>query len=362
MADTTFTEVFQSEYRDFESPGSTVPHEPNKPVIRSIGPMLDAALAAAATGPLAYGTWANLNGDTTRPANTYAVVGANDTGTHTDPVVGGTVPNAGLYSYSTSPAGWRRIGPANGPQQVIPSTSEVLSPNIWSVAPRAGYTAPAGDFGSRYYVFAAPADSGPSTYITISGITSVGDPRLLVGPLMTQVVAGEIKKGATCIVRYRNHDQDTPQQFRMEIIAGWNPVIAQPPQSFFRLSKTGRTNNYVDLGSAIGLTFPNATGVGTVFAWVVEDDPVPEFQFLVRLSGINPVDGFPLRDLSLNDVDPLSIKRGDVLFFVRQNASDTWFVALNAHGEAGAVESSGGVDAYYYSGAAAMTALKAQGR
>ncbi len=30
-----------------------------------------------------------------------------DSGTHTDPVVGGVVPNAGIYTWSTSPAGWR---------------------------------------------------------------------------------------------------------------------------------------------------------------------------------------------------------------------------------------------------------------
>jgi hypothetical protein len=33
-----------------------------------------------------------------------------DAGTHTDPVVGGTVPNQGLYAWSSSPAGWKRIG------------------------------------------------------------------------------------------------------------------------------------------------------------------------------------------------------------------------------------------------------------
>lgn len=34
----------------------------------------------------------------------------SDTGTHTDPVAGGTVANAGRYSWSVSPAGWQRIG------------------------------------------------------------------------------------------------------------------------------------------------------------------------------------------------------------------------------------------------------------
>lgn len=44
----------------------------------------------------------------------YAGQGAEvldtDAGTHTDPVAGGTVSNGGRYSWSTSPAGWRRIG------------------------------------------------------------------------------------------------------------------------------------------------------------------------------------------------------------------------------------------------------------
>jgi hypothetical protein len=33
-----------------------------------------------------------------------------DGGTHTDPVVGGTVDNNGIYSWSVSPAGWQRLG------------------------------------------------------------------------------------------------------------------------------------------------------------------------------------------------------------------------------------------------------------
>lgn len=38
------------------------------------------------------------------------LVSVYDTGTHTDPVVGGTVPNSGEYTWSASPAGWRRVG------------------------------------------------------------------------------------------------------------------------------------------------------------------------------------------------------------------------------------------------------------
>lgn len=61
-------------------------------------------------GPLAIvvGSWTQLSTIT----GSYAAQGAevyNDTGTHTDPVTSATVPNAGIYSWSTSPAGWQWI-------------------------------------------------------------------------------------------------------------------------------------------------------------------------------------------------------------------------------------------------------------
>lgn len=73
----------------------------------------DAAAAAAAeaqSSALTCATWALLSGLTGATAGTGAEVLDADTGTHTDPVVGGTVANAGRYSWSASPAGWRRIG------------------------------------------------------------------------------------------------------------------------------------------------------------------------------------------------------------------------------------------------------------
>jgi hypothetical protein len=46
-----------------------------------------------------------------------------DAGTHTDPVVGGTVANEGIYAWSTSPAGWRRLGARNDLAAGIPQPS-----------------------------------------------------------------------------------------------------------------------------------------------------------------------------------------------------------------------------------------------
>lgn len=100
-------------FRDMESPGSTVPHEPEKDEIRALFATVDDEIQDFAdivlSGRLEYETWVLLSGITTT-AGIVGAVNPADTGTHTDPVVGGTVANSGVYRYSTSPAGWKRIG------------------------------------------------------------------------------------------------------------------------------------------------------------------------------------------------------------------------------------------------------------
>lgn len=54
-------------------------------------------------------TYADLAVITTDPEGSPAEVPTTDTGTHTDPVVGGTVNNSGIFRWSASPAGWERI-------------------------------------------------------------------------------------------------------------------------------------------------------------------------------------------------------------------------------------------------------------
>lgn len=63
-----------------------------------------------ASNAVPFTTWTALAAATGMSAGDKATVLAADTGTHTDPVVGGTVNNAGVYTYSASPAGWRRTG------------------------------------------------------------------------------------------------------------------------------------------------------------------------------------------------------------------------------------------------------------
>jgi len=69
---------------------------------------LRAEITAAAHGAYAAPTWTALTAIVGTRLGQRAEVPISDTGTHTDPVVGGTVPNSGKFAWSTSPAGWRR--------------------------------------------------------------------------------------------------------------------------------------------------------------------------------------------------------------------------------------------------------------
>jgi hypothetical protein len=59
-------------------------------------------------GASLHKTYTQLTAVTGMTAGQSAIV-LIDAGTHTDPVVGGTVSNTGIFRYSTSPAGWERI-------------------------------------------------------------------------------------------------------------------------------------------------------------------------------------------------------------------------------------------------------------
>ncbi|WP_457814134.1 SGNH/GDSL hydrolase family protein [Sinorhizobium meliloti] len=104
------------------------PVEPDKYVIRSIGPTIDTKIAntasdlqtqineveliaeAASVGLVQKGTWAQLSAIAGSANGQAGRVAGPDAGTHADPVVGGTVANEGEYAWSTSPAGWQRVG------------------------------------------------------------------------------------------------------------------------------------------------------------------------------------------------------------------------------------------------------------
>ena len=96
-------------------PGSG-PNNASKSEIRSVFAQVDTldaritAIEGADHVPvLVRATWAALAPLTGTTAGQRAEVTGTDAGTHTDPVVGGTVANEGIYSWSASPAGWQRV-------------------------------------------------------------------------------------------------------------------------------------------------------------------------------------------------------------------------------------------------------------
>jgi len=86
----------------------------SKEGLRTFATVVSGEVAAVAesvtTDRRILATWAGLAAIVGTHAAQGAEVLDSDSGTHTDPVVGGTVANAGVYSWSVSPAGWKRIG------------------------------------------------------------------------------------------------------------------------------------------------------------------------------------------------------------------------------------------------------------
>lgn len=83
-----------------------------------------ADLAQVTVGGLVYNSWTALAAATGMVAGDSAVV-FDDAGTHTDPVVGGTVGNVGVYVYSVSPAGWQRVAAGAGTVTSVGGTGTV---------------------------------------------------------------------------------------------------------------------------------------------------------------------------------------------------------------------------------------------
>ncbi|ASP73420.1 hypothetical protein CDO28_01580 [Sinorhizobium meliloti] len=122
-------DLFQRAFRKFTTDGvpSSGEHDPVKDEITPIGEAIDTKIAktaadlqtqineveliaeAASLGLVQKGTWAQLSAIAGSANGQAGRVAGPDAGTHTDPVVGGTVANEGEYAWSTSPAGWQRV-------------------------------------------------------------------------------------------------------------------------------------------------------------------------------------------------------------------------------------------------------------
>ncbi|KUR71186.1 hypothetical protein AQZ52_10975 [Novosphingobium fuchskuhlense] len=94
-----------------------------------------ASTFARSQNAIPFATWSALASATGMLAGDRARVRASDTGTHTDPVVGGTVSNAGDYTYSASPAGWQRTGDLDSQtaSALVAQVSGILAQNSGTV-------------------------------------------------------------------------------------------------------------------------------------------------------------------------------------------------------------------------------------
>lgn len=79
------------------------------PASPAVQEQIDTLAAGQAAGRITARTWSELSARTGASGVGADVI--DDTGSHTDPVTGATVPNAGGYVWSASPAGWRWVRP-----------------------------------------------------------------------------------------------------------------------------------------------------------------------------------------------------------------------------------------------------------
>lgn len=100
-------------WRDSVTDGvpSSGANEPDKAEIRAAFDALAQDMTSLAAVQV-YATWTDLAADPGTAGESAVIY--DDAGTHTDPVVGGTVSNTGIFLWSASPAGWERIADTEG--------------------------------------------------------------------------------------------------------------------------------------------------------------------------------------------------------------------------------------------------------
>lgn len=99
-------------------------------------------------GYLTFATWAALNAAPGSTDNETAIV-VGDSGTHTDPVVGGApVANSGRFAWSVAPAGWKRIDDyTSTAQKLIVATVQPATPETGGSQALVEYVTPTNPAG-----------------------------------------------------------------------------------------------------------------------------------------------------------------------------------------------------------------------
>ncbi len=143
---------------------------PDKADVRALWAEVDAQIEAAAAGIKQVATWAELNAITGTAEGQAGVVTGTDAGSHTDPVVGGSVSNVGRYSWSASPAGWQRVD-GYLPSTTLDTINEVAVIGRGSPSGRPGATP------AQYFTTSNLATAGGPT----TALTDITDARLVSG-------------------------------------------------------------------------------------------------------------------------------------------------------------------------------------
>lgn len=154
---------------------------------------VERAITGAEAGRVDQVTWAELEAvDGTREGQPAQVLGP-DSGTHTDPVVSGTVANTGTYVWSVSPEGWRRVGGL--PSALVHATnSGAGSANAVQATTAVAYATDA--YSALITVNFVAANTGAMT-LSLDGETA----RDLVTNTGAPITSGYIASGMSALVQ-----------------------------------------------------------------------------------------------------------------------------------------------------------------
>lgn len=138
------------------------------PASPAVQEQIDALAAGQAAGRITARTWSELSARTGASGVGADVI--DDTGSHTDPVTGATVPNAGGYVWNESPAGWRWVRPDALSLKADKTELEGSVSPLRSAAAFGDYTDPLNYLSGRSVV----ATSGGSTSTLTSAASGSG--------------------------------------------------------------------------------------------------------------------------------------------------------------------------------------------
>ena len=297
------------------------------------GTRLNTLEDATAFATVLTATWTDLAAVTGAGAGQAGEVLDSDTGTHTDPVASGTVPNAGRYSWSVSPAGWERIGDT-GLSGRAPMESAIVpcavsgTANSITLTPEAGYTH--GTSAERLFSFEATASNTGAMTLQIPSFAA-SDLRQIRLPNNHQVPAGTIREGASVVVRYKLTGP----------LAGQYELIAPQPiySSDIPLTQTNVSANYfITVASIPGMT--PASGRSTFSVVAAADRGTGEL-----LGVLLSIDGAEVKNVLHPDgtaVEPGTYVTGDTLVFGALDTGLNAYPLLSPGKPSAAAASSGG--------------------